>query len=118
MAVLIYGSLCVIAMIYDVSFSFFLFWQLELGVHSAKYVNADGPKIATSSQPLQRVASSFEAALSNSPTESTRNANSKSDSSDASKAVSNRDGFFLLPDLNSLPSEDDSGFEMLYGMSG
>lgn len=111
---LVYGSYLSMC---DIS-PFFSGLQLEMAVHSAKYVNAGGPKRATSSQPHQRIASNFETVPSDLPAETTHHhVHTKSDSSDASKAVSSHDSLFLLPDLNSLPSEEDSGFEMLYGMS-
>ncbi|PON91588.1 hypothetical protein TorRG33x02_126270 [Trema orientale] len=92
--------------------------KLELGVHSAKYVNADEPQRATSSQSYQRVAFSFDTVSSNLPSETTHHlVHPKSESSGPSKAASNRDNFFHLPDLNFLPCEEEFPTDMLCGRS-
>lgn len=81
------------------------FLQLELHVDSAKYVNADGFKMASTSD---NVRSTMQLA---------HHSNAQSDSFDESKTNSNLDGFFLLPDLNSLPCDEDCGSETFYGLS-
>ncbi|PON71288.1 hypothetical protein PanWU01x14_074280 [Parasponia andersonii] len=92
--------------------------KLELGLHSAKYVNADEPHRATSSQSYQRVAFSSDTISSNLPSETTHHlVHPKSESSGASKAGLNRDNFFHLPDLNFLPCEEEFPIDMLYGRS-
>ncbi|EXC04750.1 hypothetical protein L484_003458 [Morus notabilis] len=89
--------------------------KLELHVDSAKYVNADGFKMASSSQPQERIASTSDNVRST--MQLAHHSNAQSDSFDESNTNSNRDGFFLLPDLNSLPCDEDYGSETFYGSS-
>ncbi|XP_030481839.1 uncharacterized protein LOC115698790 isoform X2 [Cannabis sativa] len=83
--------------------------KLEFGENSAKYVDADNPlKSAISPQPHQRITSTFAAVSLNLPNKVTDHDHPKSDSSDASKAVLDRDSFYFLPDLNSVPDEQNN----------
>ncbi|GMN45497.1 hypothetical protein TIFTF001_014689 [Ficus carica] len=91
--------------------------KLELHGNSSKYVNADESKVASSSQPTERIASTSDIVPLTLPTQLTHHGNAQSDSCDESKTNSNRDGFFLLPDLNSLPCDEDYGSETFYGTS-
>ncbi|GKV03204.1 hypothetical protein SLEP1_g15551 [Rubroshorea leprosula] len=76
--------------------------KLDLNLHTANERDD-----ATSSQHHQRVASSC-------PLDD----KSGSDSCKDDKAVSNEGSCsFVLPDLNMMPCEDDSGAETLYGTS-
>ncbi|XP_062101298.1 uncharacterized protein LOC133807148 isoform X2 [Humulus lupulus] len=80
--------------------------KLEFGENSAKYVDADGPlKRAISTRPHQIIASTFGDVSSNLPIKVIDHDHPRSDSSDASKAVLDRDSFYFLPDLNSVPNE-------------
>ena len=99
--------------------AFVLILQVDLGLHSAIYENTDGSKRPTPSQPHQRTASTFDGLCSTLPAQAVHHhANPQADSCGESKAANeNQGGFFLLPDLNSLPCEEDYCSETLYGMS-
>lgn len=83
--------------------------QLDLVLHSAKNLSAssDGLERAVSREPYQRVASTPDHISSSLPAHATNDDNPESE---PSKAV-------CLPDLNMMPSEEDSSSETLYGMS-
>lgn len=80
--------------------------QLDLNLHTANNasLSANERDEATSSQSHQRIASSQ--ALDDDKSRS-----------GSCKAVSNEGSSFILPDLNMMPSEDDSGPETFYGTS-
>ncbi|GLT76838.1 hypothetical protein SLA2020_484730 [Shorea laevis] len=81
--------------------------KLDLNLHTANNasLSANERDEATSSQSHQRIASPSQALLDD---------RSRSGSC---KAVSNEESSFILPDLNMMPSEDDSGPETFYGTS-
>jgi hypothetical protein len=83
--------------------------QLDLVLHSAKNLSAssDGLERAVSREPYQRVASTPDHISSSLPAYATKDDNQESE---PCKAV-------CLPDLNMMPSEEDSSSETLYGMS-
>lgn len=91
--------------------------QLDLGLPSAKYYNettSEEPEKTVSDLIHKRVASSLENLPSSS--NSTVVNFPQSDSSEGNK-TGNSNGGCLLPDLNMMPCEDESGSETLYGMS-
>ncbi|XP_062163492.1 uncharacterized protein LOC133870396 [Alnus glutinosa] len=83
--------------------------KLDLVLHSAKNLSAssDGLERAVSREPYQRVASTPDHISSSLPAYDTKDDNQESE---PCKAV-------CLPDLNMMPSEEDSSSETLYGMS-
>lgn len=98
--------------------------QLDLNLHSSAtnlIAYFDGAENAISSQPHQRIAPP---SFGHIPSHLLSHASPyvhpypQLDSCDEHKAVSSSgNNSFVLPDLNMVPSEEDSGSEMLYGMS-
>ncbi|XVE71234.1 hypothetical protein DITRI_Ditri10aG0134400 [Diplodiscus trichospermus] len=91
--------------------------KLDLNLHTAKNLTADESEKAPSCQPPQRVPSSFDCNPSTLPSHVLDDCKPMLDSSSVDKATSSGESFFLLPDLNMVPAEDDSGAETLYGTS-
>ncbi|KAL5559713.1 hypothetical protein UlMin_035924 [Ulmus minor] len=88
--------------------------KIDMGLHSAKHVKPEGQGRTASSQPHKRATSALDNVSYNLPRQASHNDHLQSDScGDASETTSKRDSFFLLPDLNSMPSEE----EAFYGMS-
>lgn len=83
--------------------------QLDLVLHSANnlFATSDGLERAVKREPYQRVAFTPDHTSSSLPA---HGANDDNPQPETSKAV-------LLPDLNMMPSEEDSSSETLYGMS-
>ncbi|XVE53566.1 hypothetical protein DITRI_Ditri03aG0013100 [Diplodiscus trichospermus] len=75
---------------------------------------ADEPEKVPSCQPCQRICSACASTL---PSHALDDQKPMLDSCDEGKAISSEGSFFLLPDLNMMPDEDDSGAETLYGTS-
>lgn len=84
--------------------------QLNLGLHSAFELDKAGSTLVH-----KRVASSHDQIPSISPSESIIVASLGP--SETQKAVPEHNSLSVLPDLNMMPSDDDSGSETLYGMS-
>ncbi|XP_022751811.1 uncharacterized protein LOC111300446 [Durio zibethinus] len=93
--------------------------KLDLNLHTAKNPGlfADEPEKVPSCQPNQRVPSSLDYIPSTLPLHAIDDRKPLSDSCDDGKAISSEETFFLLPDLNMMPAEDDSVTEILYGTS-
>lgn len=110
---LLTGNLCVlglfVALLRKILFFFFNVLQLDLVLHSAKNLSATSNELgrAVSREPYQRVASTPNYISSSLPAHGATDDNPHSE---PCKAV-------LLPDLNMIPLEEDSGLETLYGMS-
>ncbi|EOY29384.1 hypothetical protein QUC31_020822 [Theobroma cacao] len=95
--------------------------KLDLNFHTAKnsslIVDEPEEKVPCSKF-CQRVPSSLDYIPTTTlPSHSLDDRKPLLDSCDAGKADSSGDSYFLLPDLNMMPAEDDSGTEMLYGTS-
>ncbi|KAJ0031286.1 hypothetical protein Pint_12472 [Pistacia integerrima] len=86
--------------------------KLDLGLHSAFE-----PDKAGSTLVHKRAASSHDQIPSTSPSQSVIVDLPSSGSSETEMVVSERNSLSFLPDLNMMPSEDDSGSETLYGTS-
>ncbi|XWS26180.1 hypothetical protein CRYUN_Cryun26dG0009000 [Craigia yunnanensis] len=93
--------------------------KLDLNLHTAKNSSliADEPEKVPSCQPHQRVPCSLDYIPSILTSHTVDDRKPLLDSCDEGKAISNEESFFLLPDLNMMPAEDDSGTETLYGTS-
>ncbi|KAM1200925.1 hypothetical protein ACFX2I_017129 [Malus domestica] len=92
--------------------------KIDLDLHSARNLSAnfDGAGKAISSQPHERIASSSTTAYYI-PSDLPPSPHPRLDSCVESNDVPARDNSFLLPDLNMVPAVEESGSEMLYGMS-
>ncbi|XP_022754467.1 uncharacterized protein LOC111302862 [Durio zibethinus] len=93
--------------------------KLDLNLHTAKNLSliAVEPEKVPSCQPCQRVSSSLDYIPSILPSHALDDSKPPLDSCSLDKAISRGETFFLLPDLNMMPAEDDSGTETLYGTS-
>ncbi|RXH92127.1 hypothetical protein DVH24_021150 [Malus domestica] len=92
--------------------------QIDLNLHSARNLSAnfDGAGKSISSQPHERIASSSSTACYI-PSVLPPRPHPRFDSCVESNPILARDNSFLLPDLNMVPSGEESGSEMLPGMS-
>ncbi|KAM1331159.1 hypothetical protein ACFX13_044464 [Malus domestica] len=92
--------------------------KIDLNLHSARNLSAnfDGAGKSISSQPHERIASSSSTACYI-PSVLPPRPHPRFDSCVESNPVLARDNSFLLPDLNMVPSGEESGSEMLPGMS-
>ncbi|KAF5461371.1 hypothetical protein F2P56_017476 [Juglans regia] len=94
--------------------------KLDSVLHSAKNLNAtcDGLEKTVHKETYQRIASAPDHTSLSLPANTTSDDNLQSEPCEADKAADlARGGNFLLPDLNMMPSEEDSSTETLYGMS-
>ncbi|XVE97366.1 hypothetical protein REPUB_Repub03eG0013600 [Reevesia pubescens] len=93
--------------------------KLDLNLHTAKNASliADEPKKVPSCEPHQRVPSSIDYIPSTLPSHALDDCKPLLDSCDVGKGISSGESLFLLPDLNMMPAEGDSGTETLYGTS-
>ncbi|GAV82184.1 hypothetical protein CFOL_v3_25636 [Cephalotus follicularis] len=91
--------------------------KLDLALHSTKHLSSISEEKPTSSQQDLGDTSSFDLISSTLLVHATDVVHRQSDSCIEKKAVSAQDCFSFLPDLNMMPSEDDSSSETLYGMS-
>lgn len=83
--------------------------QLDLNLHAT--TNADEPEEVPSSQLRQRVPSSLEYIIPSILPSCIDDRKPLSDTCVEGKAISSGESFFILPDLNMMPTEDDSGTE-------
>ncbi|XP_041022697.1 uncharacterized protein LOC121263713 isoform X3 [Juglans microcarpa x Juglans regia] len=94
--------------------------KLDSVLHSAKDLNAtcDGLEKTVHKEAYQRIAPAPDHTSLSLPANTTSDDNLQSEPCEVGKAAAPaRDGDFLLPDLNMMPSEEDSSTETLYGMS-
>ncbi|KAB2629261.1 hypothetical protein D8674_034056 [Pyrus ussuriensis x Pyrus communis] len=92
--------------------------KIDLNLHSTRNLSAnfDGAGKSISSQPHERIASSSSTACYI-PWDLPPRPHPQLDSCVEGNAILARDTSFLLPDLNMVPSGEESGSEMLPGMS-
>ncbi|XVF48305.1 hypothetical protein PTKIN_Ptkin03bG0179600 [Pterospermum kingtungense] len=86
--------------------------KLDLNLHAAKnssLIADDEPKKVPSCEPRQRVPSSVECIATALPSRAPDDQEPALDCCDVDKATSSGESLFLLPDLNMMPAEDDSG---------
>ncbi|KAJ7958545.1 DNA topoisomerase 4 subunit A like [Quillaja saponaria] len=92
--------------------------KLDVSTQSQKNPIATGLMPSLSGQPYQRISPSLGYVPPIIPTHSAHEYDHPlSDSCEANKTDSTRESFFVLPDLNMTPSEDDCNSDSLYGFS-
>ncbi|KAJ7966235.1 Major facilitator superfamily domain-containing protein [Quillaja saponaria] len=92
--------------------------KLDVSSQSPKNPIGTGLLPTLSGQPHQRIAPAPKYVAPMTPTHSTPEYDRPlSDSCEENKTDSTQENFFVLPDLNMMPSEDDSNSDTLYGFS-